>query len=130
MVWFWPAVFVLFAVMIVLIIRVRMLRRALNMQTLRNNISADMHDEIGSTLSSISFYSQALLMQINDERHTKVLEKIKENAQNAQEGMSDIIWSVKASMDGMENVFNRMQSFGTEFLEAKASIFISKPIKN
>ncbi|MEJ7684505.1 MAG: histidine kinase dimerization/phosphoacceptor domain-containing protein [Segetibacter sp.] len=93
------------------------------MQTLRNHISADMHDEIGSTLSSISFYSQALLIQTNDEKHKKVLEKIKENAQIAQEGMSDIIWSVKGSMDGMENVFNRMQSFGTEFLESKEIIF-------
>ncbi len=100
-----------------------MLRRALNMQTLRNNISADMHDEVGSTLSSITFYSQALLMQTKDEKQKKVLEKIKENAQNAQEGMSDIVWSVKASMDAMENVFNRMQSFGTEFLESKDIYF-------
>ncbi len=122
-VWFWLSVFVLFALIISLIIRIRILRRALNMQTLRNHISADMHDEIGSTLSSISFYSQALLIQTNDEKHKKVLEKIKENAQIAQEGMSDIIWSVKGSMDGMENVFNRMQSFGTEFLESKEIYF-------
>lgn len=118
-VWFWLFVFIVFALLIFLMMRIRTLRRALNMQTLRNHISADMHDEIGSTLSSISFYSQALLIQTNDTRHKQVLEKIKENAQIAQEGMSDIIWSVKATMDGMENVFNRMQSFGTEFLESK-----------
>lgn len=118
-VWFWPAIAGLFGTIIILLIRLRMLQQALKLQAVRNGISADMHDEVGSTLSSISFYSQALLMQTNDEKLRSVLQKIKENAQAAQEGMSDIVWSVKPSMDGMENVFNRMQRFGSEFLEAR-----------
>ena len=95
----------------------------IRIQNIRNRISADMHDEIGSTLSSVSFYSQALLMQTTDEKHRQVLERIKENAQHVQESLSDIIWSVKASMDEMENVFSRMQRFGSELLDSKNILF-------
>jgi len=99
------------------------IRELIRIQNIRNRISADMHDEIGSTLSSISFYSQALLIQTSDEKHRQVLEKIKENAQQVQENLSDIIWSVKASMDEMENIFRRMQSFGSELLDSKNILF-------
>jgi ligand-binding sensor domain-containing protein len=99
------------------------LRQLVKLQAIRNRISADMHDEIGSTLSSITFYSQALLMQNPEEKQKKVLEKIKDNAQNVQEGLSDIVWSVKASMDNIQNVFVRMFSFGTELLESKNIAF-------
>ena len=99
------------------------IRELIRIQNIRNRISADMHDEIGSTLSSVSFYSQALLMQTTNEKHRKVLERIKENAQHVQESLSDIIWSVKASMDEMENVFSRMQRFGSELLDSKNIIF-------
>lgn len=91
----------------------------IRIQNIRNRISADIHDEIGSTLSSVTFYSQALLMQTRDEKHRQVLEKIKENAQQVQEALSDIVWGVKASMDEMENIFSRMQRFGSEFLDSK-----------
>ena len=99
------------------------IKELIRIQNIRNRISADMHDEIGSTLSSISFYSQALLMQTRDEKQKPVLEKIKENAQHVQEGLSDIVWSVKASMDEMENVFSRMQRFGAELLDSKDILF-------
>ena len=92
-------------------------------QNIRNNLSADMHDEIGSTLSSITFYSQALLMQDPGSKQKEILLKIKENAQQVQDGLSDIIWSVKASMDSMENVFSRMHHVGSELLDSKSIKF-------
>ena len=95
------------------------LAQILRIQQIRNRISADMHDEIGSTLSSITFYSQALLLQTAEKKQKDVLQKIKENAQQVQEGLSDIVWSVKASLDKIENVFARMHSFGSELLESK-----------
>lgn len=95
------------------------LNQVLRVQAMRNRISADMHDEIGSTLSSISFYSQALLMQNPDEEQRSVLEKIKSNAQDVQDGLSDIVWSVKADMDSFENLLIRMQRVGNELFEPK-----------
>lgn len=99
------------------------LSQVLQIQQIRNGISADMHDEIGSTLSSITFYSQALLMQMDKAEHQQVVQKIKENAQQVQEGISDIVWSVKAGSDEIQDVFARMFHFGSGLAESKGIAF-------
>lgn len=121
---FWAYFFSLLCVTLLVYLFYRnRLKQILRIQQIRNRISADMHDEIGSTLSSITFYSQALLMQQQDEKQKQVIQKIKDNAQQVQEGLSDIIWSVRANLDEIENVFGRMFSFGTELLEPKGIVF-------
>ena len=84
---------------------------------LRQRLSADMHDDVGSTLSSISLYTHSLLMQPQPETQKAILEKIKINAQQAQECVSDIIWSVNPDMDVMEQVIARMRSLGADMTE-------------
>jgi len=84
---------------------------------LRQRLSADMHDDVGSTLSSISLYTHSLLMQPQNERQRSVLEKIKRNAQNAQECVGDIIWSVNPDMDLMEQIASKMRALGADLTE-------------
>jgi signal transduction histidine kinase len=84
---------------------------------LRQGLSADMHDDIGSTLSSISIYTHSLLMKSENEDNKAVLEKIKVNAQNIQENISDIIWSVNPKMDSMRQAIARMRLFGADITE-------------
>jgi len=84
---------------------------------LRQRLSADMHDDVGSTLSSISLYTHSLLMQPQSERQRSVLEKIKQNAQNAQECVGDIIWSVNPDMDLMEQIASKMRALGADLTE-------------
>lgn len=87
------------------------------MMELRQRLSADMHDDIGSTLSSISIYTHSLLMQSDNVAEKGVLEKIKQNAQNVQENLGDIIWSVNPNMDSMEQIISRMRAFGADMTE-------------
>jgi len=84
---------------------------------LRQRLSADMHDDIGSTLSSISLYTHSLWMQSDNATEKAVLEKIKQNAQNVQENLGDIIWSVNPNMDSMEQIISRMRAFGADMTE-------------
>lgn len=90
---------------------------------LRQRLSADMHDDIGSTLSSISLYAQSLLMMPQPEVQKNILEKIKDNTQNVQENISDIIWSVNPNMDSMEQVLARMRAFGADMAEHANIVF-------
>ena len=121
-VWFFVLSIVTIAVIFYTLYRYR-LNQILKIQQIRNSISADMHDEIGGTLSSISFYSQALLMQIEKTEHQQIVQKIKENAQQVQEGLSDIVWSVKAGKDQINDVFARMLLFGSELADSKRFVF-------
>ncbi|WP_221392161.1 sensor histidine kinase [Dyadobacter sp. NIV53] len=120
--WFFILSILIIGIFFYLFYRYR-LSQILHIQQIRNGISADMHDEIGSTLSSITFYSQALLMQMEKSEHQQVVQKIKENAQQVQEGLSDIVWSVKAGSDQIDDVFARMFSFGNGLAESKGIAF-------
>ncbi|NIJ52431.1 sensor histidine kinase [Dyadobacter arcticus] len=121
-VWFFVLSLLVVGFLIYLFYQYR-LRQIMDIQKIRNGISADMHDEIGSTLSSITFYSQALLMQMEKTEHQQVVQKIKDNAQQVQEGLSDIVWSVKAGSDQIEDVFARMFQFGSTLAESKGFAF-------
>lgn len=90
---------------------------------IRKKISEDIHDEIGSTLSSISLYSYSLMQQQNDESQKKTLGRINVNAQSIQGSLSDIIWSVNPEMDSFEQILARMRAFGSEIAESKRVTF-------
>ena len=53
----------------------------------------------------------------------QVVQKIKENAQQVQDGLSDIVWSVKAGNDQIDDVFARMFSFGSGLAESNGIAF-------
>lgn len=90
---------------------------------LRERLSADMHDDVGSTLSSISLYTHSLIMQAPEDQQKFTLEKIKKNAQDVQESISDIIWSVNPNMDTMEQTIARMRAFGADLAECAGICF-------
>jgi signal transduction histidine kinase len=63
----------------------------------RYRISSDLHDDIGSTLSSISVYSELADKYYYSfpEKSRVMVQKISVQTQNLMERMSDIIWSLK-----------------------------------
>ena len=84
---------------------------------MRNSIADDLHDDIGSTLSSISILSELAKEKSPDAK--SLLDSIGENTQSIQENMSDIVWSLNAKNDRFENVLYRMNQFASEIFEAK-----------
>jgi len=74
----------------------------------RQRIARDLHDDVGSTLSSISILSAA-------SGQTSLGEK----ARQAMESMDDVVWSVNPANDSMENVLQRMKEFSVELFESQ-----------
>ncbi len=95
------------------------LRQALKLQAIRNNIASDLHDEIGSTLSSISISSAVIRKKMKDDAPevNNLLTQISSNTDNMMEAMSDIVWAVNTKNDHFDNVVNRMRAFAIEILE-------------
>ncbi len=92
-------------------------KRIKQLQNMRNSIADDLHDDIGSTLSSISIMSE--LAKAKSPEAQPLLNSISENTAAIQENMSDIIWAVNPKNDRFQNVLLRMNLFATEILEAK-----------
>ncbi len=95
------------------------LKQAMKLQHLRNRIAADLHDEIGSTLSSISLAGTVIRHKLKSS-HPEVdglLHKINHNTQTMMEAMSDIVWAVNTKNDRFDQVLHRMRAFAVEILE-------------
>lgn len=68
------------------------LRQRMKELELRNRIAADLHDEVGSSLSSIHVLSNMATRHLQrDQKLNDTLGKISSNAQDTMERMSDIV---------------------------------------
>lgn len=86
-------------------------------QTIRDKIARDLHDDVGSTLSSISIYSE--LAKQKSPESLSLLENISRNASQMLENMSDIVWTINPKNDRFANVIQRMSQFAADMLETK-----------
>jgi len=93
------------------------LRQRLEKEAIRLRIARDLHDEVGSTLSSISILSQSSLRGVEQDLENARLGNIGDKARAALESISDIVWSVNPQNDSMEKVLARMSAYASEMLE-------------
>lgn len=93
-------------------------KRLVEMEKLRNNISRDLHDDIGSTLTSINILSKVTLQQTDGNLMVRSnLQKIKEHSSTIMESMSDIVWAINPQNDTLEKIIFRMKEFAAEILD-------------
>ena len=97
------------------------LKQVVRLQSIRNNIASDLHDEIGSTLSSISLSSAVIQKKLptNSGEVGNLLQQISANTDDMMEAMSDIVWAVNTKNDNFESILNRMRAFAIQLLEPK-----------
>ncbi len=83
----------------------------------RLRISRELHDDIGSTLGSISIYSEvAKKRTAKKENTTEVLSKIGHASRELINKMSDIVWSLNPGNESFEQLQNRMMAFAAMIL--------------
>ncbi len=95
------------------------INQLLALQKVRNKIARDLHDDIGSTLGSISFFSEAAKQQLESANTTgteKMLNKIGDTSREMIDNMSDIVWSVNPQNDSVKHLANRMRVFAGDLV--------------
>ncbi|MDP4245485.1 MAG: two-component regulator propeller domain-containing protein [Bacteroidota bacterium] len=116
--WFLSLVVVTLAALMYAFYRYR-LQQALQIERLRVKISTDLHDDIGSTLSSISILSDIVLREAGQEQHQGMVQEIKESSISLMEKMDDIVWSINPRNDELESLMLRIKRFAAQLFEAK-----------
>ena len=103
---------------IVIFYRTR-IKQAQKIEQIRKRIASDLHDEIGSTLSSISLSSTIIQNKLAGQQTevNSLLGQISENTDNMMEAMSDIVWSINTKNDHLGNLVDRMRAFAIQLLE-------------
>ncbi len=114
--WFRGLIILLISSIIYGLYRFRM-NHVLKLQKIRNKIASDLHDDIGSTLNSISIYSE--VAKQSPEKDKFALEMIGESSRNIIDSLSDIVWSINPVNDQFENIIERMRSHAYNILRAK-----------
>lgn len=95
-------------------------RRLLHLERIRSRIAADLHDDIGASLSQVAILSEVARRRAHDaatvERHT---EKIAVICRDLIDSTSDIVWAVSPRHDSVTDLAQRMREFAGEILTAK-----------
>ena len=93
-------------------------KRLLEIEKVRNNIARDLHDDMGSALSSINILSQVALVEKNGNTQS-YLQRIGDQSARMMEDMGDMVWSINPRNDSMSQVLIRMREFASEIFELK-----------
>ena len=94
------------------------IRKYLTEEKLRGKIARDLHDEMGSTLTSIHIISKITEQDLRDNAPArKQLAKIKHHTSGMMEKMSDMVWVVNPANDGLDKLMYRIREYGVEVLE-------------
>lgn len=123
--WFYGLIILLIAGIIYLIHRIRV-NRIMSTEKVRRRIARDLHDDMGSTLTSINIMSamarrNAALADLS--KTQEFLVKIGDSTTRMMESMDDIVWSINPMNDNLQRVIARMREFTTGVLEGRQIAF-------
>jgi two-component sensor histidine kinase/streptogramin lyase len=97
------------------------LKQTMKLQSVRNRIASDLHDEVGSSLSSITIGAQLATRLSPDasEQVKTLLARMGETSSQSLRSISDIVWAIDPKNDEGEALVKRMRRIAQELLESK-----------
>ena len=117
--WFRTLVVLTIAAILYALYRYR-INQLLRLQYIRNRISADLHDELGSSLSSISIMGALAQNKLGGEHPSKpFLERMVDEVQHISGSLDDIVWNISPKNDALASLIARMTRYSSELFEAK-----------
>ncbi len=94
--------------------------RLAELQRVRTRIATDLHDDIGSSLTQISLYSELARQKERESgKAGEQLDIITNVANELVDTMSDIVWAINPKKDHLQDLTQRMRRFAANILTAK-----------
>jgi signal transduction histidine kinase/ligand-binding sensor domain-containing protein len=112
--WFLAALVVLAIAGAVVAYRAR-IARLVGLERVRTRIAADLHDDLGSSLSRISILAEVATRQSDDRPEAQAtLATIGSSARELAEMASDIVWAIDPQKDDLASWVSRLRRFGDD----------------
>ncbi|MBP6432403.1 MAG: hypothetical protein KA319_11615, partial [Ferruginibacter sp.] len=105
---------------------VQEIEKQLAIEKVRNKISSQLHDDIGSTLSGVSMYSHMasdMLSKGQNERAINTLSVIQQSTDEVVAKLSDLVWSVNPSEDSLQKLFDKLDLYAFQICNTKSIVF-------
>lgn len=102
------------------------IRRIREMENLRARIAADLHDDLGSSLSSLRVYSEFALKKLKEDPEivAGVLKRIFSTSHDAMEGIKHLVWSISPESDRLVDFIALFQTHASELCTAEGMDFV------
>jgi ligand-binding sensor domain-containing protein/signal transduction histidine kinase len=96
------------------------LHNLLEIERVRTRIAADLHDDIGASLSRIAILSEVVKRQTGEKADTsRFLTDIAETSRQLVDSMGDIVWSIDPRRDDLKHLLARVGQFAGGTLETQ-----------
>lgn len=129
----WAFVAVVFLTMLGIVVYfvTAQIKNMLAVERLRTKLAADLHDNIGSSLTEISILSEVISARLNlaEKDVQKSLNKISTKSRDLIDKMSDIVWLVNPKRDSLYDLILRLQDTYSELLAETNISFRSDNLK-
>jgi len=91
------------------------------LQNMRNNISRNLHDDIGASLSNIGILNELAKRNLEQDRvkAKDYLNRAAEDIQHISENLGDIVWNINPQFDNINNLFIRMKRYAADMAEGR-----------
>lgn len=83
----------------------------------RNRIASEMHDDLGSGLTTIRYLSDRALRNVSSVEEQSHIKKIADQSNSLVRNMSEIIWAMNSRFDTLENLMAYVRRYASEYLE-------------
>lgn len=96
------------------------------LEEVRNHIARDLHDDIGATLTSISFFTQAALTKLKLTKYEDAHHIISQTGDTAREAignMNDIVWFINPNNDQLKALFSRIEDHARKLFSERNITF-------
>ncbi|MDF1814236.1 MAG: histidine kinase [Verrucomicrobiales bacterium] len=102
-------------------------KRRKDMEALRQRIASDLHDDIGSNLSSIALLAELGKTETGEpELVVEEFTEIKHTADKTIESMRDIVWLIRPGEETWKQMMTRFRETASKLLRAHEYSFIEK----
>ncbi len=109
-------------------------KHLLNIERFRTKLAADLHDNIGSSLTEISIISEVISRKLEPVNNSgdviRNLKMISDKSRNLIDNMSDIVWLVNPKRDSLYDLILRLRDTYTELSSYKSISFKSENLKS
>ncbi len=106
----------------------KLLQDELRKQQLLNQIAADLHDDVGASLSAIRMYGEVIRKKasVSAPDVVPIAGKISDNARELIQNMSDIVWTIKPGQEELKSLEDRLHNLGLELCNPAEIRFVFK----
>lgn len=94
-------------------------RQTLEMEKMRSRISADLHDEVGSSLSHLNLLVGSFDLENSPAETARNVEKSKDIMQKTASDIRDVVWAIDARRDKISDLLDRMEDFAFDLLATR-----------